>query len=136
VEGTQAEFEFSRRAVACEARRGVCASGKTVAWHCAGLEESLIGGVRRGYHPADERGASKTSRRQMWALAMDVAEALGGAGTAIGRLLREPTYDQLKGGDLLDSRTKVKEDVRWLALTGWICNQGDSAFGLAQSHSP
>lgn len=76
----------------------------------------------------DPRGASRTSRREMWKLALEVAELLGPV--EVRELLRAQTYREVKEGGLLASRQEVKDGAKSKALRGWIPNEGDSDFGL------
>jgi tRNA-specific adenosine deaminase 1 len=132
VEVTGREFEFSRRGVMVTAGRDdvkVAASNLAVAWTADGeVEEGLIGGVLQGRKTFDAKGASATSRRRMWAAAVEVAALLGNEG--IGRELGKGTYDGVKEGPLLEGRRRVKAEVRDKALKGWLRNTGDGAFSL------
>lgn len=60
--------------------------------------------------------------------AVEVAAALGDE--EIMRELQKGTYDEVKGGVLLEARRKVKEEVRAEALKGWVRNTGDGGFSL------
>ncbi|KAK3310895.1 adenosine deaminase/editase [Chaetomium strumarium] len=133
VETTDREFEFSRRRLATaedgEADVKMAASNLAVAWTRDGeVEEGLIGGVLQGRKAFDLKGASVTSRRRMWAAAVEVAAALGE--DEISRDLGKGTYGGVKEGELLDARRRVKEEVRQKALKGWLRNTGDDKFRL------
>ncbi|KAK4236783.1 adenosine deaminase/editase [Achaetomium macrosporum] len=133
VETTEREFEFSRRGLGTvgngEAEVKLVASNLAVAWTRDGkVEEGLIGGVLQGRKAFDLKGASLTSRRRMWAAAVEVAAAL--REDEIARDLGKVTYDGVKEGELLGARRQVKEDVRQEALKGWLRNTGDDKFSL------
>ncbi|KAK4102972.1 hypothetical protein N658DRAFT_423017 [Parathielavia hyrcaniae] len=135
VEVTGLEFEFSRRGICGSAGDGggdiikVVASNLAVAWTADGeVDEGLIGGVLQGRKAFDLRGASLTSRRRMWAAAVEVAGLLGDEGMA--KELEKGTYDGLKEGELLAARTRIKEEVRTEVLKGWLRNCGDGGFTL------
>jgi len=105
------------------------ASNLAVAWTAGGeVEEGLIGGVLQGRKGFDVKGASLTSRRSMWAAAVAVAGMLGDE--VISQGLRAESYDGVKGGELLEARRRVKEEVRREALKGWLRNTGDGDFSL------
>ncbi|AEO65309.1 uncharacterized protein THITE_2112167 [Thermothielavioides terrestris NRRL 8126] len=130
---TKKEFEFSRRSLTAAANGGgeikLAASNLAVAWTRNGeVEEGLIGGVLQGRKAFDVKGASLTSRRKMWAAAVEVAAALGDE--EIARALGKDTYDGVKEGPLLASRRIVKQEVREEALKGWQRNVGDGNFHL------
>ncbi|KAK4125321.1 hypothetical protein N657DRAFT_570234 [Parathielavia appendiculata] len=137
VEITGKEFEFSRRGISAslgndgegEKDIKVATSNLAVAWTADGeVDEGLIGGVLQGRKAFDLRGASLTSRRRMWAAAMEVAGLLDNEG--IAKQLGKGTYDGLKEGELLAARRRIKEDVRAEALKGWLRNCGDGEFSL------
>lgn len=129
LEGTGREFDFSRRGIEVGEGIKVAASNLAVAWTRGGeVEEGLVGGVLQGRKAFDVKGASRTSRRAMWAAAVEVAALLGEEGIAAE--LRSGTYDGVKEGGLLAARRRVKEEVRGGALKGWLRNVGDGGFGL------
>jgi tRNA-specific adenosine deaminase 1 len=45
-------------------------------------------------------------------------------------LLGKETYGDVKEGQLLVHRRRVKDAVRSEALKGWVRNTGDDSFGL------
>jgi tRNA-specific adenosine deaminase 1 len=135
VEVTGREFEFSRRGIFASlgedegGKIKVAASNLAVAWTADGeVDEGLIGGVLQGRKAFDLKRASLTSRRRMWAAAVEVARLLGDEG--IAKELGKGTYDELKEGELLAARRRVKEEVRAEALKGWLRNCGDGGFSL------
>lgn len=128
-------FEFSRRGIlfSADGKNGegiqVTASNLAVAWTADGeVEEGLIGGILQGRKAFDVKGASVTSRRKMWAAAVEVAALLGDE--EIQNELGKGTYDEVKEGVLLEGRRSVKEEVRGKALRGWLRNTGDGGFSL------
>ncbi|KAL2150311.1 hypothetical protein VTH82DRAFT_7987 [Thermothelomyces myriococcoides] len=140
VQVTEKEFEFSRRGIRAKGTAGaagggrgeeikVVASNLAVAWTAGGeVEEGLIGGVLQGRKGFDPKGASLTSRRKMWAAAVEVASTLGDK-TILGGLAMG-SYDEVKGGHLLEGRRRVKDQVRGEVLKGWLRNTGDEDFSL------
>ncbi|AEO54699.1 hypothetical protein MYCTH_2297544 [Thermothelomyces thermophilus ATCC 42464] len=140
VQATEREFEFSRRGIRARSTDGaagggrgeeikVVASNLAVAWTVGGeVEEGLIGGVMQGRKGFDVKGASLTSRRKMWAAAVEVAGTLGDK--VISEALAMGSYDGVKGGHLLEGRRRVKEQVRGEVLKGWLRNTGDEDFSL------
>lgn len=134
VRTTTSEFAFSRGQVArrsAEAGGKVAASNLAVAWTAGGLDEGLVGGVLQGRRQFDARGASRTSRRRMWALALAVVAGADGLGSEEVRgQLEGGTYGDVKDGVLLEGRRKLKDEVRRRALKGWVRNTGDEGFGL------
>ncbi|KAK2591900.1 hypothetical protein QQS21_010398 [Conoideocrella luteorostrata] len=128
IETTEEEFEFSRKSVRRRADK-IAPSNLAAAWTCGGVEETILGGVLQGRKPFDEKGASKMSRRMMWLAAREVSIQLDGH-EDIRQCLSSATYQEIKDGSLLAERRHVKQDVRQSALTGWVANQGDSAFSI------
>lgn len=104
------------------------ASNLAVAWDGRGLEEGLVGGVLQGRRQFDVRGGSKTCRRRMWDLALEVARMDGCKDVC--RLLEVDRYGDIRDGEGLEGRRRVKEVVRGQALKGWVRNRGDEEFGL------
>lgn len=129
VRTTAREFAYSRREVAARSGR-TSASNLAAAWDAAGLEEGLVGGVLQGRKQFDGRGASRTSRRGLWALALEVARMDGVEGDEVRRVLGTDVYGHFKEGELLEGRRRVKDDVRREALKGWARNTGDEGFGI------
>jgi len=129
VKTTTLEFECSKRVVGKRSER-TSASNLAVAWSADGSEEGLVGGVLQGRKQFDARGASGTSRRGMWALARDVAGMEGVGCEEVVGLLEGKSYEDVKGGGLLESRRHVKDAARTEALKGWVRNTGDESFGL------
>lgn len=134
VEATTVEFEFSKRAVQARSST-ISASNLAATWSASGFEETILGGMLQGRKQFDVRGASKTSRRQMWITAKQLSDKLSAtdAGEHSGlqeHLSSAGSYQDVKDGPLLAERRHVKSQVRQLSLKGWVQNQGDSGFGI------
>ncbi|UKZ74065.1 hypothetical protein TrVFT333_001720 [Trichoderma virens FT-333] len=126
------ESQFS--AAACERAFSAVGRMKPVAgkqW----AEGDDSGGVLQGRKQFDIRGASKTSRKQMWIKSKQLSDELFAANAGRHRGVQEhlssaSSYQDLKDGPLLAERRQVKAQVRQLALKGWVQNEGDSGFGM------
>ncbi|KAH0531782.1 hypothetical protein TsFJ059_000570 [Trichoderma semiorbis] len=134
VEATSVEFEFSKRAVQARSKV-ISASNLAATWSASGFEETILGGVLQGRKQFDMRGASKTSRRQMWIKSRELSDQLSVSNAGRHGGLQEhfasaSSYQNIKDGPLLAERKQVKTQVRQLALKGWIQNEGDSGFGI------
>ncbi|KAL6698396.1 adenosine deaminase/editase [Trichoderma pleuroticola] len=145
VEATTVEFEFSKRAVQARSKV-ISASNLAATWSASGFEETILGGVLQGRKQFDMRGASKTSRMQMWIKSKELSDQLSTSNAGWikskelsdygrhGRLQEHfssaISYQDIKDGPLFAERRKVKAQVRQLALKGWIQNEGDSGFGI------
>jgi tRNA-specific adenosine deaminase 1 len=90
-------------------------------------QEILVNGVLQGRKQFDVRGASITSRRGLWKLALKVA-AMAGI-PAVLRTLDKPTYMDAKvcGND---ARKEAKEMALEKALMGWKRNERDDGWCL------
>ena len=93
------------------------------------IAETLIGGTLQGRKQFSLKGASLTSKRSMWKLALDIAAIL--VLPNIERSLRVWTYSEVKAGELLEARQAVKRDGRNV-LGGWIRNEGGENFSLRE----
>ncbi|KAK0764001.1 hypothetical protein N5P37_003395 [Trichoderma harzianum] len=134
VEATTVEFEFSKRAVQARSKV-ISASNLAATWSASGFEETILGGVLQGRKQFDIRGASKTSRRQMWLKSKELSDQLSASNAGRHGGLQEhfssaSSYQDIKDGPLLAERRQAKAQVRQLALKGWIQNEGDSGFGI------
>lgn len=134
VEATTVEFEFSKRAVQARSKV-ISASNLAATWSASGFEETILGGVLQGRKQFDIRGASKTSRMQMWIKSKELSDQLSASNAGRHWGLQEhfasaSSYQGIKDGPLLAERRQVKTQVRQLALKGWIQNEGDSGFGI------
>ncbi|KAI9163360.1 tRNA-specific adenosine deaminase [Paramyrothecium foliicola] len=130
VDTTNVEFSYSRRSVQSRSS-SISASNLAATWSRSGFEETLLGGILQGRKAFDSRGASKASKRQMWVVGKELATQLGGTTKAIHEHLEVMTYKEVKHGPLLEDRRRVKDDVRAVALTGWIRNEGGSDFSIS-----
>lgn len=127
VRTTGMEFEFSRRVDGLEGTKYVT-SNLAAVWTAHGLVENVIGGALQGRKQTDPKGGSAVSRRNMWALARDIAGQVAGMDDfSFG----QGTYEDLKVADVLAERRKVKQDLRAEALKGWVRNVGDDEFRIA-----
>jgi len=129
VETTGIEFEFSRISVR-ERTKNLAASNLAAVWSRSGLEETILGGVLQGKKRFDAIGASRTSRRQMWSAAKEIASHFVENNGEMGRVLEVSTYRDMKNGSRLADRRLVKADARELALCGWVRNEGDAEFTM------
>ncbi|PON29623.1 hypothetical protein TGAM01_v201872 [Trichoderma gamsii] len=134
VEATTVEFEFSKRAVQTRSST-ISASNLAATWSASEFEETILGGVLQGRKQFDLRGASKTSRRQMWIMAKQLSDKLSAIDDGEHSRLQEHissagTYQDVKDGPLLAERRHVKSQVRQFSLKGWVQNQGDSGFEM------
>ncbi|KAL7938221.1 adenosine deaminase/editase [Trichoderma chlorosporum] len=134
VESTTVEFEYSKRAVQARSKV-ISASNLAATWSASGFEETILGGVLQGRKQFDMRGASKTSRRQMWIKSKELSDRLSSSDAGRHRRVQEHfasanSYQDIKDGPLLAERRQVKAQVRQLALKGWVQNEGNSGFGI------
>jgi tRNA-specific adenosine deaminase 1 len=90
-------------------------------------QEILVNGVLQGRKQFDIRGASITSRRGLWKLALEVAVAVGMP--AILGNLDKATYGQAKESANHDRR-EAKDKALEKALTGWKRNERDDDWGF------
>jgi tRNA-specific adenosine deaminase 1 len=127
IETTELEFSFSKKTVAGRAEK-IAPSPVGAAWSSLMISEPIVGGILQGKKPSDVRGASRTSRRQMWLAAKDLANQLGDVYAGIQTCLGKATYGAVKSDSLLACRGQVTASARNSALTGWVRNQGDSDF--------
>jgi tRNA-specific adenosine deaminase 1 len=125
VKPTNQEFTWSRRAMSPTEK--AVPSNLSAVW-TPHWQETLIGGVLQGRKQLDARGASKICRRGLWMEAVRLVGTLGGA-ALLSTVLRERKYEEIKGSEMLEERTKVKEDVKKV-LNGWVENAGDDNWGL------
>lgn len=148
IHTTDLEFGFSKRSVAScshSVSSPPVSSNLSVVWTCQGVNECLVGGVLRGRKAFDLAGASSVSRRIMWNLADKIADALiaresreSQESAAITprqtrsarQLIHATTYDGVKSSTFLASRSRVKQEVKDVALQGWIPNVGDGNWTL------
>ncbi|EPE26452.1 adenosine-deaminase-containing protein [Glarea lozoyensis ATCC 20868] len=123
VLGTTREFSYSRRQ---NDAKELVPSNISSLWTPYGAE-TIIGGTMQGRKQFDVRGASKVCKRRLWKLAAEISSAA--ESTEWGTYLLKDKYLNLKDGDMLAQRRKVKEDVRKV-MGGWIRNEGGEDFAL------
>jgi len=130
VQTTAREFEFSKRFAASDRpmATGTLAASNRSCVYTPRCSEVLINGVLEGRRLHDPSGASCTSRRSMWNSALDVATAVGLP--SLEPLMKGSTYAEVKTVKTLQGRERVKEDVKGLALKGWVKNTGDDGWTL------
>lgn len=124
IEETSCNFSFQRSGPG-EAK--AMPSNIAAVW-TEGLQEVVIGGTIQGYKQFAERGASSISRVKLCELSLDLASCLHN--DQLSSLLRDSDYATMKACNVLESRRKVKDDVRQIALQPWIINSGDDSFRL------
>jgi tRNA-specific adenosine deaminase 1 len=124
VQTTDLEFAWSRRAVSPLEK--AAPSNLSAVW-TPNWQETLIGGVLQGRKQLDPRGASKLCRRGVWMEALTIA-GLSSVPILVDAL-KKGKYADMKDTTPLESRRKVKEDMR-TALGGWVKNTGDDEFVL------
>ncbi len=107
--------------------RKIVASNLAAAWTPC-LEETLIGGVLQGRRQFDARGASSLCRKSLWRLAAEVAALV--AVPAVRCALNVESYELVKAAGVLEARRRVKDDVKEMALRGWMRNEGDGLWGI------
>jgi len=90
-------------------------------------QEILVNGVLQGRKQFDIRGASITSRRGLWKLALEVA-GMAGVPAVLG-MLDKATYGQAKG-NANDDRREAKGKALEVALMGWKRNEHDDDWGI------
>jgi tRNA-specific adenosine deaminase 1 len=90
-------------------------------------QEILVNGVLQGRKQFDVRGASITSRRGLWKLALEVAVMAGIP--AVVRTLDRSTYSMVKDcGN--DARKEAKDTALEKALMGWKRNERDDDWSF------
>lgn len=114
---TDLEFDYSKRSKI--GHNGLVPSNKCIIWSPY-FKETIINGVLQGRKASDKNAASLISRRQMWH-AVDL----------LTPITPHTQYRSIKKHHALIERTRVKNDVVD-ALGGWIPNDGDDVFSLAQ----
>jgi tRNA-specific adenosine deaminase 1 len=130
IKTTRREFKYSRRQPITTGEKivssNISASYIYDSRSNSGVVESLIGGTLQGRKKSDIRGASRVCKRSTWKLALEVATliAIPRVHTALGLA----SYGEVKDGELLGLRRRVKREVRDTALRDWIRNMGDEDF--------
>lgn len=87
----------------------------------------------QGRKQFDPRGASRVCKARMWRLALDIAGLA--AVPAIEALLKMGTYAEVKRVARLDERRAIVEEIKSVALKGWVRNDGGEDFGMEGVHS-
>jgi tRNA-specific adenosine deaminase 1 len=123
VLGTEKEFTYSRRQKLGEGEK-IVPSNVSASWSPR-FSETLIGGTLQGKKQFSLKGASRVCKRRSWKLALEIAKAV--SVPAIERALSVGTYKEVKAGEMLAERRKIKEDVREV-LGGWVRNEGGEEF--------
>lgn len=93
-------------------------------------QEVLVNGVLQGRKQFDIRGASITSRRGLWKLALEVA-IMAGVPAVLGAP-DKTTYGMTKE-HANDDRKEAKDMALEKALMGWKRNERDDDWGLGDS---
>ncbi len=146
---TEKEFAYSRRQALKPGDKLVPSNIASISGLSPADSETLIGGTLQGSKQFSLPGASQVCKRQMWQLALTVAsiacqhilvndgdnrkpeenEDKRMGDHAIVKSLKAKTYAEVKEGNLLKERLKVKREVREMALMGWVRNEGGEGFG-------
>ena len=125
---TTREFTWSRRMVPPDAKS--TSSNLSAVW-TPRWQETLIGGALQGRKQFDPRGASAICRRNIWKIAVQIVTAAGFP--ALSEALKRGSYKEVKDGKMLETRRKVKSEIKRDALQGWVKNSGDDGFDLEAS---
>lgn len=117
------EFEWSRRS-----GNPGCAMlpSNVTAVYTPHFQETLIGGVLQGRKQHDPKGASAICRKRLWDVVRNVHDIM--EVSMVSEASDVACYKDVKNLPRLESRRRVKEDVRDVALKGWVKNEGDDAF--------
>ncbi|KAH8597792.1 adenosine-deaminase [Bisporella sp. PMI_857] len=129
---TDLDFMYSRRQALQEGEKLV-SSNIAASWvhshaKAASQTEVLIGGMLQGRKKFDILGSSRTSRRSIWKLALDISALV--AVPSAHWCLRRSTYNEMKNSDCLKERREVKGEVKENVLKGWARNTGDDDFAV------
>lgn len=90
--------------------------------------ETIIGGTLQGRKQFSVKGASQTSKRRMWMLAITIANALDANSAVVSETLKIGKYVEVKNSALLEKRRETKADVR-NTLRGWQKNDDQEDWG-------
>lgn len=136
-EGTKAGHKFRPFEVKTTARdfaysaQGAEAGGSNLsALWTPKRQEVLVNGVLQGRKQFDVKGASITSRRGLWKLALEVAVMAGVP--AVLSALDKASYAMAKEC-VNDDRKQAKDMALRLALNGWKPNEPDDGWGLEKA---
>ncbi|KAL8866013.1 MAG: hypothetical protein Q9174_006554 [Haloplaca sp. 1 TL-2023] len=122
IRTTKHEFVYSRRskpATSKELRTSNIAAAVNPR-----LQEALILGRLQGRKKLDPKGASAISSKRMWGLTVQVLAALG-TPRLLQTISQASNVRALRESTLFEDRQGVKDDVRAVALKGWVRNDGD-----------
>lgn len=122
---TTREFTWSRRMVPPETK--ATSSNLSAVW-TPRWQETLIGGALQGRKQFDPKGASAICRRNMWNTAVQIVTTAGLP--ALIEALSRGSYKEVKDGEMLETRRRIKREMKREALQGWVKNSGDDEFGL------
>ena len=125
IKQTSREFAFSKRNTGFP-NVVPKSSNIATAWNPR-MHETLINGVLQGRKQTDPKGASAVCRIRTWKLVLETLTLL--ALPAFTHILSNSSSSNLEASTLLDSRRRVKREVRKGALNGWVPNERD-AFEL------
>lgn len=108
VHPTSLEFEYSRRQPLLHIKR--LTPSNLASFSTPSSSGTLIGGTLQGRKQFSLKGAPPMCKRQMWQLAIEIAHWV--RNESIVKLLSSRKYSEIKNGDLLSDRRKVKNTVR------------------------
>ena len=111
------EFAYSRRSPNTISHDAISRGSNISAVWTPNLQETLINGVKQGRRQTDPKGASALSRNEMHQLLLDVVAKLGPS--TVRNYVSSQSYSGMKGGELLDARRQVKEELKVQVLKGW-----------------
>ena len=117
VETTEIAFCYSRKAAGGSGpgSSGCKGSNVSAAW-TPRHQETLINGVLQGRKQTDRMGASALSRLRIWDL---VLTTVGLVNVSMAKDIHKMSYLDMKRGNFLEHRRRVKDDVKSEALKGW-----------------
>lgn len=115
VETTDIDFHYSR--VVAGTKADACKGSNISAVWTTRHEETLINGVLQGRKQTDEKGASASSRMQMWKFVLEISNIIDVL--VLGSFLKMSSYLEMKSSQDLGHRRYVKDDVISRALQGW-----------------
>jgi tRNA-specific adenosine deaminase 1 len=126
IRTTSREFAFSRRQDISMGNKLV-PSNISASWTPYHME-TLIGGVLQGRKQGDIRGASRTCKRRMWEVALEISELV--KATQVENCLKKAMYTDVKLDPLLAEREEAKQFARQEVLDGWVRDTGDERFSI------
>jgi len=156
---TEKDFLYSRRQALKTGEKLVPSNIASLSGLRPTDSETLIGGTLQGRKQFSLPGASRVSKRRMWQFALGLAaiscrnilldldtgklekndrksfdgneqeEKMSSDDHPVVKCLKADTYGEIKEGQLLQERRRVKREVREIALKGWVRNIGGEDFG-------